>query len=344
VDETTATSLVRLYAEKQGIDLIITLWDAFATEFTKDLDTPVVKYVPVDGYGMDRKWANYLEDALWVVAMSEFGYGQLLRWFSPWRLALIPHGVDTATFRPIEDVPKELLRLQVRAVPPVPQDCFLALCVAANYGPRKNIPLLLWAWRRFVVGMGRGDAHLLLWTNPNAPAGRGYDLPMLVNHLGLKGHVHFPEVSPILAPLEDRHMAVLYNSADVVVSLSSAEGFGLPVLEAQACGTPVVATDCSSHTELVRGHGWLVRTVEPGRYRIYPVYVPYAGAWYPAPDVAHFLECLEEAYSDPDLRAKHGREARRFVERRYDWDRSVMPKWLGLLRRAEEELALLGVA
>ena len=274
LDEEGTAEMVRMYVRRHGIDVLLSLWDAFAVGWMGRVGVPWLAYVPVDGYDMDHKWASYLNDAFYIIAMSKFGYAQLLRWFSPWRLALIPHGVDTGVFRPIEDVPKELLRLQLKTAPPVPQNCFLALCVAANYGPRKQLPLLLYAWKKFVVDMGHEDAHLLLWTNPVARLGQGYDLPQFIRHFGLEGHVHFPEVNPILEPLPDQGMRVLYCAADVTVLLSSAEGFGLPCCESQACGTPVIATNCSALTELVRGHGWLVDVVDPEDYASTPSTCP----------------------------------------------------------------------
>jgi glycosyltransferase involved in cell wall biosynthesis len=52
-------------------------------------------------------------------------------------------------------------------------------------------------------------------------------------------------------------MALLYNGFDVLASPSYGEGFGVPILEAQACGVPVIVTDWTAMTELM-GAGWLV--------------------------------------------------------------------------------------
>ena len=49
----------------------------------------------------------------------------------------------------------------------------------------------------------------------------------------------------------------LYRAANVFVFPSLYEGFGLPVLEAMACGTPVITSDCSSLPEVVGDAGWL---------------------------------------------------------------------------------------
>ena len=56
-------------------------------------------------------------------------------------------------------------------------------------------------------------------------------------------------------------MRRLYSALDVLASPSLGEGFGVPALESQACGTPVILTDFSAQTELC-GAGW---TVQPAR-------------------------------------------------------------------------------
>jgi glycosyltransferase involved in cell wall biosynthesis len=58
--------------------------------------------------------------------------------------------------------------------------------------------------------------------------------------------------------LSDEELRVLYNAADLVVSPTMAEGFGLTLAEAMGCGTPVVATDYSAVSEVVGPGGILV--------------------------------------------------------------------------------------
>jgi glycosyltransferase involved in cell wall biosynthesis len=71
-------------------------------------------------------------------------------------------------------------------------------------------------------------------------------------HGGLAGRVHFPGY------VRDGDLPALYSLASVFAFPSWYEGFGLPVLEAMACGTPVVAADNSSLPEVVGEAGLLV--------------------------------------------------------------------------------------
>ncbi|MBW2651015.1 MAG: glycosyltransferase, partial [Deltaproteobacteria bacterium] len=181
------------------------------------------------------------------------------------------------------------------------------------------------------------DAHLFIHTNAYTVFPRGYDLVSWRRMLGMEKHIHFPTVNPIVKPASKEELTKLYNAADLYVSLSVAEGFGLPILEAMSCGTPALVPRNSAQVELVEGCGWLCDNVPEDMYYIVPHYVPMLTR-YPAPDVNSFLECLEEAYSNPDLRDRYGRRARRRALR-YS-PRRVMPLWFELLDRLESELEL----
>ena len=87
-------------------------------------------------------------------------------------------------------------------------------------------------------------------------------------------------------PFAPEHMADLYASFDVLLNPAMGEGFGLPVLEAQACGVPAVVTDFTALSE-VCGAGWKV-----GYDR---VWTPMR-AWQAWPDVEQVVESLEECY------------------------------------------------
>jgi glycosyltransferase involved in cell wall biosynthesis len=97
--------------------------------------------------------------------------------------------------------------------------------------PRKNVPLLLEA---FALVRRELDVHLLL------VGGRGWlDEPIFA----ARGRFGLTETAHFLGALDENDLAVLYSHAGVFVLPSLYEGFGLPVLEAMACGAPVV---CSS--------------------------------------------------------------------------------------------------
>ena len=80
----------------------------------------------------------------------------------------------------------------------------------------------------------------------------------IVTHLGIRDKVRFSDQYGIITGrIQPQNLAALYGAADVLTATSHAEGFGLPIIEAQACGTPVITTNFSSMPELT-GAGWTV--------------------------------------------------------------------------------------
>jgi glycosyltransferase involved in cell wall biosynthesis len=112
----------------------------------------------------------------------------------------------------------------------------LVLHVSATRYPYKNVPGVL----RVVAALRAGgiDAALLRVGRPLYRHER-----RLAERLGLDGVIR--EVGPV----SDEELTGLYNAADAFLFPSYHEGFGWPPLEAMACGTPVVASDCAALTE-----------------------------------------------------------------------------------------------
>lgn len=107
--------------------------------------------------------------------------------------------------------------------------------------PRKNLALLLQALAQ--VRRTQPDLHLLKVGGAGGSAFRATTL-RLIAQLGLGDRVHFYENVP------DADLPLFYSAADLYVCPSHLEGFGLPLLEALACGLPAVATTAGSLPEL----------------------------------------------------------------------------------------------
>ena len=114
--------------------------------------------------------------------------------------------------------------------------------------PRKNIPMLLEAFAVLKQQAGFDDVSLVL------VGGKGWfydEIYARVENLGLASQVCFTGYVP------DNDLTYWYNLAAVLVFPSVYEGFGLPVLEAMACGVPVVAANTSSVPEVLGQAGLL---------------------------------------------------------------------------------------
>lgn len=254
------------YIRRYELDAIISIYDAYVLNFGKP-SKPWSAQFPIDTEITDQ-WRSYILAADYLIAMSKFGEQQLLKDFPDFMVRYIPHGVNTSIFKPRSEEEK----LEIRRKWHIPDDIFLMLNVSANWGERKCLPQLMVTFKRFLEKHKR--AALYLNTNLGESCPQGYNLIKFAEQLGIADHVMGPTFNPILDPAEDEALAELYSAADVYVSSSFGEGFGLPLLESMSCGVPVIAPRNSSQIELAEGNGWMVENVPTDMWEDVPVWMP----------------------------------------------------------------------
>jgi glycosyltransferase involved in cell wall biosynthesis len=170
-----------------------------------------------------------------LVAVSESTRDEMVRLLrvAPERIAVIHHGIEPEFHPATEHAEVESFR-QREGLP----DRFV-LCVA-TLEPRKNLGALIRAYARAGGASGLGRKLVLA-----GGKGWGYrELFTLVEELGLRGDVLLPG----FVPMAD--LPLWYNAADLFVYPSRYEGFGMPVLEAMACGVPTVTTTTPALAEV----------------------------------------------------------------------------------------------
>jgi len=159
----------------------------------------------------------------------------------PERISVVYEGVDKR-FRPM---PESEVRSAVRSRYGLPESYILFV---GTIEPRKNVERLVEAYS--IVRSKASDAPpLVIAGGRGKSAGR---VERAVEKLRLSDAVVFSGY------VANEDLPALYSGAELFVLPSLYEGFGLPVLEAMACGVPVVAADSSSLRELVEGRGILV--------------------------------------------------------------------------------------
>ena len=172
-----------------------------------------------------------------VITVSHAAKAEIVELFQipPDVVTVVPHGVDPV-FRPL--VPDDPLAVDVRGRYDLPRDFVLAV---GEIGPRKNLPRLVEALRALRSRPRLGEIALV-HTGPDG--WRPEEVTRAVRDLDLGDVVRFLGY----VPLEE--LRVLYGLARVFVYPSLWEGFGIPVLEAMACGCPVVTSEVSSLPEV----------------------------------------------------------------------------------------------
>lgn len=263
-----------------------------------------------------------------AIAMSRFGEKALQDGGVP--CVYVPHGIDTTIYRPGD-------KTQARESAGLPADAFIVGIVANNVGRDGNRKALAEQITAFAeLRRKHADAFLMLHTDVDGPI--GIRLRPFLTRMLPDGSYRFTDQYAYRKGLSPAAMAEIYRSADVLSNCAYGEGFGIPIIEAQACGTPVIVTDATAMPELC-GAGWTV-----GYHKVWH---DSQGANTAVPVVGEIADAYELAYrkADDGMRA----DAWAFAQD-YDVDLVTEKYWkpvLGrfadaLAKRAEEAAALAG--
>jgi glycosyltransferase involved in cell wall biosynthesis len=225
---------------RKRIPAVVTVHDLGALDCLEDR----VLFPPATN-ALFRLSMRGLRKAQGLIAVSEFTRrGLISHGFDPGKITTVYEGVDHDRFRPIPDAAAYIARkygIDLASRPTV-------LYVGTEY-PRKNLATLVSA-----LAILKQSGSPVQWVKVGAPwygAGRA-ELDHAIASKGLLGDVRFVEHVP------DEDLPYFYAAATVYVQPSTWEGFGLPVLEAMACGTPVVASNSASLPEVCGSAGILV--------------------------------------------------------------------------------------
>ncbi len=128
---------------------------------------------------------------------------------------------------------------------------FLYLFVGANHMTRKRIERLLIAYNILLKESKQiyDRVHLHLHCQPYSPT--GINLLEIAKKLNIENKITFSYGAIMPNGFSEEALSILYNLADVHVSATSSEGFGICHIESMACGVPNIAPNCTSLTELI---------------------------------------------------------------------------------------------
>lgn len=237
-------------------------------------DTRLRNYKSAAQHLYHRIWIRRLEQAVlrrsaMVVAVSRYTAERMKAAFPFARISVIYNGLDiNGVFAPRSDRPS---RSPFR------------LLYVGTWSTRKGVDLLA----PIMEVLGQGFVlHVVTGTRRAVDAG------------GLPNNVHFLE-----QPATSSALAKVYADVDALLFPSRLEGFGLVVLEAQACGLPVIATRGSALTEVVEDE--------------------VTGLLCPQDDVDAFVTAVRQLANDSSLRQRMGVMARTRVERHFNLETMI---------------------
>lgn len=246
--EMRSNDVVQAVADEVKADLIISLYDTFNLNFSKQegYHTPWLAWLPIDTEEVSVHVLESIEKAFGIIAISKHGQAALKR--KGVDAYYIPHGVDTNIFKPRD-------RNKARESLKLPIDKFIIGMVAANSSPndRKNFSSVLTAFKWFLVE----HPESILFLHTHGFLEGGLDIRAMATAHGISENVYIADPYQMYLGYPANKMADIYNSFDVFLNPAKGEGFGIPIIEAMACGTPLAVTDGTAMTELVEDVGTL---------------------------------------------------------------------------------------
>ena len=283
-------------------------------------DYNVAAWAPVDHFPVPPGVLKFFDSSGAVpVAMSQFGERSFQRaGLDP---VYVPLAVDTAVYKPTPTLDHDGKDLPGRHLIGVPDEAFLVGMVAMNKDPddRKGFNEAFAAFSAF--HQRHNDAILYIHTD-KLGMGQSFNLEELaVAHQIPQAAIRFPDTYGYQMGWSPEMMAALYSSFDVLLAPSHGEGFCVPLIEAQACGTPVICSEFSAQPELV-GAGWTVKGQQ--------LFDAAQHSFYLIPYIYEIVAALEEAYT-ADLDDLEVKALAKAAE--YDADRVFEEHWRPLLRQ-----------
>ena len=328
------SDVIAAHVQNTASDALITLLDAWVLDVGQiraiiDSGVPVFCWLPIDAAPLSTADEAFLRaSGARPVAMSRFGQAQLAGAGIP--SSYVPHGVETQIFKPPVD------RLALRKKYNMDKRFVCGMNASNKDSIRKAFSEQMEAFARFSRNHPEANALLSLHTLRAAPT--GLNLLRMAERKGVPTRVAFNDNYAItIGGITPQLLSEWYGTLDVLMGRSYGEGFGIPLIEAQATGTPVITGDFSAMDELC-GSGWK----SPGQ----PFWNEHHGSdWstpmidYKCPECGHedgLVAALELAYEawKTDQMPEYRERAREFALQ-YDADLVLDKYWKPVLAEIE---------
>lgn len=316
----------------------------------------LIRWTLTEGEPVDRTNIPYIQEADLCVGVTKYScdkWSEITGESYPY----IYHGVDSKYFRPVSKEKKLEIRQVVTQGNVGPED-FLISYVGRNQARKRpwlpfqivhylskgawgysadNRPILL-PWDPVTKTHHSAGSGIETFVKPmpvklwmhSVDDGTRWNYELLEQEWDIGGRLIRTAGYSDLKGLSFDDMCAIYNQSDAIHMLSGSEGFGVPIIEAAACGVPSVYTDYSGHGEI----GRICKGVS----------VPYYG-WEPAPithvrwvypSVADAVSAYYDIYLNRDMYQANVEKLSSYTYSIFDYD-LIAIKWLKLIREVNNK-------
>lgn len=282
-----------------------------------------IPWAPIDHNPPPPTVLERLQIAHRIVTHSKFGRDQIakLGFYSTY----IPLTVNTEIFKKIE-----MSKSELRKIINIPDDIFLFGMISANKDnpPRKSFQEVMDAFKVFYQKYPKSGLYFHTILNQQG----GFPIDYYAKFIGIEKAIYYLEPYTQMFKIGKKEMCQIINSFDCLLAPSTNEGFGVPLLEAQACEIPVITNNFTTMPELITKESGLLTDVLFKRFSPMLGYIGH-------PDTQSIYNHMIEVYKrGVDGRRKMGEAGRKYVVENYDSKIVFKTKWLPYLQLLENEI------
>lgn len=284
-----------------------------------------IPWMPIDKEPIPINVIDKLRFAYKIMCFSKFGQKLLLEnGFYP---NFIYEGTDTEIFKPLDQA-------ECRKKLKLPPNGFFFAMVAANKEnpPRKGFQEALTAFKMF--NDKHPDSGILFNIQQKNPG--GFPIREYASYLGVAQRLWFMDDYTAMFNSASDEICLEYNACDAILHPSQTEGFGLTLIEAQACGKPAIIQNCQSMPELI-----IEGKTGFGASTLYRRFTNDLSFVHTA-DPQSVYECMEKTYDlVKENKDQVAKDCRQWIVDNFNIDTLFKEKWIPFLETLQEEILVV---
>lgn len=303
-------------------DIVISNQDSWTLDPNLLRQVPrYVPWVPIDHDPVPPSVLERMRQAYRIAVCSKFGQEQLKN--HGIASTYIPYSTNTEIFKPKD-------KMKLRKKFGLPQDAFILGMVAANKDmpPRKSFQEVMDAFSLFLQAHPKDKAVLYFHVPMGNPG--GFPIMEYAKFLGYPDKLFHNLDYNLYFKFGKDAVSQIINTFDVSLNPSISEGFGMNIIEAQACGVPIITNDFTSQPELIIDGvtGWKTKVA----HKRFTHMLSFVGE----PDTQDLYNKMELSFAAD--RVKMGKAGRKWVKENYDSKVVFEKHWKPFLEKMDEEI------